>query len=207
MARVVKKFEDRKGEIIQAASHLFETQGYENTSMQELIQTIGIAKGTLYHYFESKEDLLEAVIEHISHQSIEQMKAVVQQARGNALHKIELLLKTGSIAAAHQNLLDSLHKPGNQEMHIRLLAAILTQQAPLYANLIAQGCNEGIFTTDSPLECAEFILSAVQFLTDRGIYLWSQEDLNRRIQAFPKIIEQLLAAPAGSFQFLRKLIK
>ena len=87
-------------------------------------------------------------------------------------------------------------------MHIRLLAATLVKQAPLYGKLIQQGCDEGIFQTDSPLTCAEFILSAVQFLTDLGIYPWTQEDLIRRAQAFPKLIEQQLKAPTGSFQFM-----
>jgi hypothetical protein len=87
-------------------------------------------------------------------------------------------------------------------MHTRLLAVALLKQAPLYAKLIQQGCDEGIFQTESPLECAEFILSAIQFLTDAGIYPWTQADLMRRIQAFPQLVEQLLKAPPGSFQFL-----
>ncbi|MBS0627256.1 MAG: TetR/AcrR family transcriptional regulator, partial [Verrucomicrobia bacterium] len=53
-----------------------------------------------------------------------------------------------------------------------------------------------------PLESAEFILSAIQFLTDMGIYPWTEDVLKRRIQAFPLLIEKLLQAPSGSFQFL-----
>lgn len=87
-------------------------------------------------------------------------------------------------------------------MHSRLLAAILVKQAPLYAELIQKGCEERIFETETPRECAEFILATTQFLTDIGIFPWRQEDLKRRIQAFPRLIEQLLKAPKGSFQFL-----
>lgn len=202
MGRIVKKFETRKAEIIKAAYRLFQTKDYESTSMQDVIDAVGIAKGTLYHYFKSKEALLEAVIEEIAEQSIERMKTTVANASGNALQKIEQLMQAGSLATKHQKLLDYLHKPGNQEMHIRLLVAVLIQQAPLYADLIEQGCNEGVFKTETPLECAEFILSAVQFLTDMGIYPWTQEDLSRRMKAFPKIIEQMLKAPLGSFDFL-----
>ena len=88
-------------------------------------------------------------------------------------------------------------------MHSRLFAATLMKQAPLYAEIIQQGCDEGVFKTGAPLECAEFILSAIQFLTDMGIYPWTEEDLRRRTQAFPTLIEQMLQAPPGSFQFLR----
>lgn len=53
-----------------------------------------------------------------------------------------------------------------------------------------------------PLECAEFVISSVQFLTDLGVYPWTQEDLKRRALAFPALIEQMLQAPEGSFKGL-----
>lgn len=202
MVRTVKKSADRRAEIVQAARNLFQTKDYNNATMQDVMDALGIAKGTIYHYFKSKEALFEAVIEDIVDKSVEQMQSQVKEANGNALEKIKLLVKAGSRADENQNILDELHKPSNDAMHSRLLAAAIMKQAPLYAEIIQQGCEEGIFQTSSPLECAEFLLSGVQFLTDMGIYPWTQEDLERRIEAFPKLIEQLLNAPAGSFQFL-----
>ena len=130
------------------------------------------------------------------------MKSSTEKSKGNALEKMKLLVKAGSMEAENKNVLKHLHSPGNNAMHTRLLAEALLKQAPIYAELIEQGFSEGIFKTKSPLECAEFMLSGVQFLTDTGIYLWSQDDLERRIKAFPQIIEQLLRAPTGSFKFL-----
>ena len=102
----------------------------------------------------------------------------------------------------HEALLEHLHKTANAGMHIRLLAKLVTKQAPLYAGLFRQGCEEGVFTTDHPLECAEFLLSGIQFLTDMGIYGWKPDQLERRWKAFPKLIENQLRAPEGSFSFL-----
>jgi hypothetical protein len=106
------------------------------------------------------------------------------------------------LASENKDLFDRLHKPGNEALHTRLLAATLLKLAPLYAELIRQGCEEGIFHTDAPLECAEFVLSAVQFLTDTGIYPWTEAELRRRIRAFPGLLEKMLQAPSGSFSFL-----
>jgi len=92
-------------------------------------------------------------------------------------------------------------------MHIRKLARHITLQAPLYADLIRQGCEDGLFTTDAPLECAEFILSGIRFLIDMGIYPWSDEQLRRRIEAFPALVESLLREPEGSFRFLLQLFE
>ncbi len=201
MTRIVKKPDERRREMIEAAQHLFGIQGYEKTSMQDLMKHLNIAKGTVYHYFASKEALLEAVVETMIDASIEQMQSVLER-KGNALRKLQRLIERGNIAAENQEMLKQLHRADNQRMHLRLLTLALAKQAPLYAQVIQQGCKEGIFQTAHPLESAEFILSAVQFLTDVGIYPWSQEDLVRRVRAFPHLIEQQLKAPPGSFQFL-----
>jgi AcrR family transcriptional regulator len=202
MARIIKKPEERRLEIINAARYLFQTQEYDKTSMQDVMNYLNIAKGTIYHYFPSKESLLQAVIESIVDENIEQMEAVVEQASGTALEKIQMLMGIGNIAAHNEKILEHLHQQGNDIMHIRLLTAVLARQAPLYARLIQQGCDEGVFTTKVPLESAEFILYAVQFLTDSGIYPWKHKDLDRRAQAFPQLIEQLLKSPQGSFDFM-----
>ena len=202
MVRVVKKAEVRRLEILEAARTLFQTQEYDKTTMQDVMDYLGIAKGTIYHYYKSKEELLQAVIEHMVDENTGQMQTLVNEMEGNALEKLRKLIEAGNIATDNEPILDHLHQPGNMGMHTRLLAVALKQQAPLYGELIRQGCEEGIFQTDYPLECAEFILAAIQFLTDLGIYPWTPEELARRAQALPGLIEALLKASPGSFQFL-----
>ncbi len=202
MVRIVKKADVRRAEIVQAARFLFQTQEYERTTMQDVMERVGIAKGTIYHHFQSKEELLEAVVENIVEEQISRMQQVVNETEGSALDKLRLLVQAGRAAEGGDEILRSLHQPGNIAMHTRLLAAALIGQAPLYAELIHQGCAEGLFQTEYPLECAEYILSALQFLTDTGIYPWTQEQLIRRAMAFPHLIEAQLKAPQGSFQFL-----
>jgi AcrR family transcriptional regulator len=170
--------------------------------MQDVMDTLGIAKGTIYYYYKSKEELLEAVIEKMVADEIEQMERLITEMKGSALEKVRTLIGMGNLAADNHDLLEHLHQPGNMGMHSRLLAVTLIKQAPLYAALIRQGIGEGLFQTDYPLECAEFILSAIQFLTDQGIYPWTQEELIRRARAFPGLIEAQLKAAPGSFQFM-----
>lgn len=201
MSRVVKKPLERRSEIIDAAHELFQKKGYDKVTMQDVMNRLDIAKGTIYHYFRSKEQLLEAVIDKISEKMMSQMQAAVDQTKGNALEKIQTLVQAGRLES-DSYVLDELHKKGNEAMHTRLLVATLMRQAPLYAELIRQGCKEGLFKTDAPLECAELILSGIQFLTDQGIHPWTEETLQRRSQAFPRLVEQLLQAPRGSFRFL-----
>lgn len=193
---------NRKDEILKVARNLFLTKDYDKTTMVDIMDALEIAKGTIYHYFKSKEALFEAVIEDIVEENIKHMRTLVKNTPKNALEKIQVLVNAGNISQENEKILEQLQKPANDVLHSRLLAATLMKQAPLYAEIIQQGCDEGIFRTEAPLECAEFILSAIQFLTDMGIYPWTEEDLKRRMQAFPILIERLLQAPPGSFQFL-----
>lgn len=205
MVRIVKNPEERRDEIISAACQLFLSKGYDGTTMQDVMHYLGIAKGTIYHYFKSKEQLLEAVIENLAEQEMERLANIARKSEGNALERLQILIIQGAVHHAdneRNQLLDDLHKNSNAGMHIRLLAKAVTKQAPLYAELFQQGCEEGIFQTETPLECAELLLSGIQFLTDIGIYPWSEDQLRRRWQAFPALLESQLGAPQGSFAFL-----
>jgi AcrR family transcriptional regulator len=202
MVRIVKKPEDRKAEIIKTARHLFLARDYDQTTMQDVVEAVGVAKGTVYYYFPSKEDLLEAVIADINAEAYELMAAALEASEGNALDCLKVLVSAGRIEGEETALLEVIHRPGSAGMHARLLAAAIQKQAPLYARVVEQGCREGLFDCESPLETSEFILTGIQFLTDTGIYSWSGEDLARRGSAFPNLLERLLSAPAGSFQTL-----
>jgi AcrR family transcriptional regulator len=205
MARIVKKPDIRREEIVKAAGELFQEKVYDKATMQELMKKLNIAKGTIYHYFSSKEDLLEAVVEGLIDEELKKKeKLLFDCRRGNldALQTIRLLATADQMAKENEQILEILHQPGNIIMHARQLGRYLTKLAPIYAAVIAEGCEQGIVKTDHPLECAEFLLAGIQFLTDVGFYPWSNEEIARRMAAFPSLLEDLLSAPAGSFDFL-----
>lgn len=202
MKRIVKTPTARKAEIIKAARKLFLLKEYEKTTLQDVMDDLGIAKGTIYHYFDSKEALLEAVVIDMVDTRLNEIETKLKDVKGSALQRIEKLVEFGNMAKDHPELLDQLHRPTNAGMHIRILVETLIKLTPIYEKLIQQGCEEGIFCTEHPRECAELMLSAVQLLTDTGIYSWTHDDLKRRIKAFPDLIEQQLKAAPGSFKFL-----
>jgi AcrR family transcriptional regulator len=202
MVRTVKKPEERRREIIAAARALFETKEYEATTMKDVMDALGIAKGTIYHYFKSKEELLEAVVEQTVEEYVAAMQTILDETEGNALKRMQVLITSGNVADEHEQILEQLHRPGNVGTHTRQLAVTISKLAPLYASVIQQGCEEGVFQTEHPLECAEFLLSGIQFLTDHGIHPWGQENLVRRAMAVPALIEAQLKAPKGSFDFM-----
>ena len=176
MTRIVKKPEDRKQEIIAAAKELFLKKEYEKTTMADVMNLLNIAKGTIYHYFNSKDDLLDAVVENTVDEYIDDLQKNLNKSKGDALTRMRLLIDAANVSHEEKEALDQLHQPGNVKFHTRLLAAMIGRTAPLFEQVIKQGCNEGHFKTDNPLESAEFLLSGIQFLTDVGFYPWNNAE-------------------------------
>lgn len=205
MVRIVKKPEERRREIISASRLLFLSQGYDNTTMHDIMMKLKIAKGTTYHYFRSKEELLDAVVEEMVNEYLGVIEKALRECKGNAFEKMRTLVTAGRIVSpSTSHMIDALHRSDNREMHARLLAVTIVKLAPFYAQVISQGCEEGSFHVDYPLECAEVLLAGIQFVTDIGCHPWSHEDLERRMQAIPSLIESQLKAPKGAFDFLFK---
>src|SRR6516225_9256145 len=136
MVRVVKKPQERRAEIVNAALKLFKAQGYEKTTMQDVMTHLAIAKGTIYHYFKSKEELPEAVVREIVGANFAEMTLALENAKGDALKKFKLLVKKGNISGENQDILAQLHQKNNQAMHCRILAETISKQATLYAKVI-----------------------------------------------------------------------
>ena len=67
--RIVKEAKERKNEILDIAEKLFCTKGFDYTSTNDILNEVGIARGTLYYHFKSKEDILDAMIERIVEQT------------------------------------------------------------------------------------------------------------------------------------------
>ena len=53
---------ESKAKILDAALKLFGTQGYQNTSISEIMKLAGVSKGLMYHYFSNKEELIKQLL-------------------------------------------------------------------------------------------------------------------------------------------------
>lgn len=202
MSRIVKKPAERRAEILQAARYLFTTKDYGKTTMEDVIKYLSIAKGTVYHYFKSKEDLLAAVVDTIVEEAIANLDTELAQSNGDAIEKLKILVGGLNVSAANPELLEELHHSKNAQLHLQVMIGSLNRCAPLLGSVIEQGCAEKLFRCSDPLTSAEFILAGAQFLTDRGIHSWSNDELERRARGLGHIIEQLLGARPQSCSFL-----
>ena len=207
MTRKVKNADERRRDIIKAARVLFQTKDYEKATMQELMEKLSIARGTIYYYFSSKQEILEAVVEDLVDEELRKKEVLMKSASVRdlcALDKMRVLIEEDHVADDNEQILNNLHHPENAEMHVKQLGRYITKLAPLWASIFSQGCGEGVFTTEHPFESAELILAGIQFLTDRGFYHWDEAQLERRMKAIPFLVEAQLGSLSGSFGFLNE---
>ncbi len=87
MARISKAPDERRSELVATAQQLFYTKGYERTSVSDIVKEIGVAQGTFYYYYNSKQAILEALVEELVAQSVVLMQAVVADQTLDAIAK------------------------------------------------------------------------------------------------------------------------
>jgi AcrR family transcriptional regulator len=211
VARIVKEAEVRRSEILDTAQKLFYLNGYEQTSVQTIIADIGIAKGTFYHYFSSKLDLLDAIIEGMLEQILQSLEPMVEDEQLLALEKFERFFnhianwKTEN-RAFFLSILNIWYKDENAIFRQKVSTASVTRTVPSLTKIIEQGIAEGVFATEYPAEVAEIVLQIGQSLSDAlaKIVLNSVQNddsratIKRKTTAYQYAIERVLNAPPGS---------
>jgi AcrR family transcriptional regulator len=198
--------------IIDVSAKLFMKKGYEQTTMQDIVDGLGMSKGAIFHHFKSKDDVLDAVVERMIRQMENAARAIANNTALTAHQKMQQIILAASISESPQGeFIEELHRPNNATLHQRSISGTIDMLAPIMADVIAQGAEEGIYHAAYPLETIEFILAGSQLVFDEGFFQRTPEELQSRMTAFIRNIELLLGASEGSFAFLmekfRKEIK
>lgn len=203
--RISKNPEERRNEILDAAEFLFTTKGYSNTTINDILKKVGIAKGTFYHYFQSKEEVMDEVVMRFIAIGVEAAKEIASDQNLKAHEKIfQIIMAQSPDGGRKEQMIDELHQVNNAEMHQKSLVETILQLTPILAEVIEQGIAEGTFKTPYPKETVEFLLVSSQFLFDEGIFKWQPQELMQKAIAFTYILETTLGAEEGSFSYILK---
>ena len=90
--RVVKEAEERRNEILDTAERLFVEKGFDGTSTNDILNDIGIARGTLYYHFKSKEDILDAMIERLTGRLVANAAEIVKNKDIPVLQRLTMTM-------------------------------------------------------------------------------------------------------------------
>ncbi|KXY86270.1 TetR/AcrR family transcriptional regulator [Bacillus anthracis] len=206
--RIIKEYEERRKEILETAERLFLTKGYTKTTVNDILKEIGIAKGTFYHYFKSKEEVMDEIIMRIIKEDVAKAKVIVSNPNIPVLEKLFRVLmeqspKSGDIK---DKMIEQFHQPNNAEMHQKSLVQSIIHLSPVLTEILEQGIEEGIFSTSYPQETIELLLSSAQVIFDDGLFQWKPEEMMRRVKAYIKMMEVSVGAKEGSFNYMLEVL-
>lgn len=198
--RVVKEAEERKNEILDVAGKLFGEKGYDATSTNDILKKIGIARGTLYYHFKSKEDILDALIERMTDSLMAKAREIAGRKDVPVLQRLTLMMVALNVDnnLGHE-IMEQVHKPQNALMHQKMQERLLAGVNPIVTNLIEEGIAQGICQTDYPAEVAEMTLLYSNTVFDDLAECGGQER-QRKAAAFIYNLERLLRMERDSLR-------
>lgn len=198
--RIVKEASERKNEILDVAERLFYERGYDNTSTNDILAEIGIARGTLYYHFKSKEDILDAMIERVLNKTIRNARKIALDESIPVLKRLTLTVLASNVdTKAGDVIIEQAHKPQNALMHFKIQEMFTNQLVPLYVKIINDGIKENLMYTEYPEDTIRMILSYANEAFDEK-NKFDPIVSSRMIQAFITNTELLLNMKKGSLK-------
>ncbi len=217
MVRRVKaeEYSVKRNEIVDAAQRLIYTKGYEQMSIQDILNELQISKGAFYHYFDSKGDLLEALIYRMRQEAEPIILPIINDPDLPALDKLHRFFDTAARwKTARKDYILSLartwYADDNALVRQKAEANLIQWSTPLITAIICQGVEEGVFNTTFPEQIGELVLSLLYHIGDAMVGLiFSSEakeielaHAEKLVAAYNDTLERVLGAPAGSLNLM-----
>ncbi len=213
--RIVKDYHVRKNEILDAAKEMFFSTGYEKVSIQQIISKVQIAKGTFYYYFKSKIDLLDDLVKR----ELDPLLTLINEVRNeNSISAIEKLNNIFSQISSwkieninlYQIVFKLMYSDENMKIRQKFLNTQFDLFAPIYAEIIKEGINDGVFECDDPLEIANLLLIIGDRIKQKLAEILEKETDKEKIisviisiaENYEKIIKRILGMRTGKITIL-----
>lgn len=198
--RIVKEHDERKNEIINTASRIFAQKGYDKSSVNDILTAIGIAKGTFYHYFKSKEEVLDAVIDKATDLIFERATVVVENPELSAEDKLLGVFMAMRIEnQMEEGFLEEMHRSENALMHQKSLVSVISVLTPILTQVVKEGTEKGVFRCEYPEQYMQIFLASATTLLDDGIFEAPPEKQAGLWEALIVLLEKMLEVAPGRF--------
>lgn len=197
--RVIKEHDERRNEILDAAERLFNEKGYDRCTINDILEAVGIARGTFYYYFESKEEVLDAIVSRINDMVINRANEILNL---NFTPDEKLMRTFAAIRLSDKvddAMLDNIHRPENALLHQKTWSQIVEALSPVLQKIVEEGIQKKIWSCKYPLQYMQIILVSSLILTDEGIFNTDEDSENKIMAALVSLLEKMLEVPQGYF--------
>jgi AcrR family transcriptional regulator len=201
----------RRDAFLDVAQRLVETKGYEAMSIQDVLGALGVSKGAFYHYFDSKQALLEAVVERFADGAMATMAPILSDPKLAALEKLERVFAGIAGWKAERKefvvaIIEVWNSDSNAIVREKLRRMTMRLMVPLLSAVIRQGIEEGVFKVVSADETATVLLSIMLGFQEQATHLFVARQANtipfelveRTVAGYTAAYERILGIPNGS---------
>ena len=197
----------KKDQILDTSLQLFMKKGFDATSISDILSQLDIARGTLYYHFESKEAIMDAIIERLLNQVLEKIEKLMTNDSLSQAEKfmgfftsINLTQLTGD-----EEIVDYFNQPQNALFHEKSNRLLIKKLSPVLAQIISEGMESGLFDTPYPAETAELILVGITGFVDSKDSPVEENQTNRRMESFLYNAARMLGMSQSGLDGVKKL--
>jgi AcrR family transcriptional regulator len=217
MPRIVNEvdYAARRKEILDVARKLVYTKGYEQMSIQDILDALKISKGAFYHYFDSKQSLLDELVQRILDEAKQTLLPILQDSNLSALQKIQHYFSSAVVWKSAQKdfllaLLPTWYSDNNVILRQKMIAEGIKSIGPSLAQVVRQGVKEGSLSTSYPDQAFDMCFLLLQSLGDKMAQVIlanprpanALQSIEEDVAAYSDSMERILGAPAGSMKFM-----
>ena len=205
----------RRDAFLDVAQRFVQTKGFDAMSIQDVLDELEASKGAFYHYFGSKQALLEAVVERFADAALITLEPVLNDANLPALRKLERIFSGIASFKAQQKefvlgLVEVWNSDGNAIVREKLRRLTVTRLVPLLSLVIEQGIKEGTFAAESPEETAMVLTSVMLGFQQQATDLFIARQagtigfdvVQRSVAANTEAYERILGISKGSLNII-----
>lgn len=196
---------DKYNRILDALSALLEQKTLRTISVSDIAQTAGIAKGSIYYYFDSKGAIVEALVERSYSASIETAKRLAGETTIPPFTRMALIFqacRNSSTEFLRQNTATDANMQERTLLHQKYLRYIIKELNPVLARIIRQGIDAGEISFEYPDALAEIVLIVLTVKIDNTLIPSTPEEIERTIIGLIALLEKGTDNPKGSLNFL-----
>ncbi len=207
----MKKGDLKRNSILEAAEKLFFQKGYDQTSVQDILDELSLSKGGFYHHFASKEAILSEICENRVNAGLSSLKWELFGARTSATDKLNLLLEKLNLLNRDEPafaaiLLKVCYVDQDVRIRDRIHTAVMEQLSPLVQDVIVEGMQSEEFFVRNPSQLSDIVLGLADQAHDFACRILAANpdnpeciiEIAEKLNACRDAVEVLLGATYGS---------
>lgn len=197
-------------QILAVSERLFVERGYEKTTIQNIIDELGLSKGAIYHHFESKKEILKAIVEGKSGREQSLMIALANETKAETafekLRGVFAAFIAGTTEIYDNSMADMISLYwDNPQYIVAAMKSNITDGAPLIAQMFEEGIADGSLKMDYPLEYAEILLLLLSIWSKPGFFDRDAAKTRRCLEALQQVM-RLGGADIISDEFIERTL-